>query len=91
VLPILKALVFYVAFLPQFLTERAPLRLQLIGLGMVDLLLVAIVFGSYVLVGSGLVRLLRRSGVQAWFDRCIGGVMIGSATLVLRTVRPSEW
>lgn len=85
-----KALIFYFAFLPQFLTDRAPAHMQLIGLGIVDFVLVAIVFGAYAAAGSSLMRLMRAARVRAWLDRCVGGVMIASAALVLRTARPAN-
>ncbi len=84
-----KALIFYFAFLPQFLTDRAPAQAQLIGLGIVDLALVAIVFGAYAMAGSSLMRILRGARVRIWLDRSVGGVMVASAALVLRTARPA--
>lgn len=83
-----KALLFYFAFLPQFLTDRAPAQLQLIGLGIVDLALVAGVFGAYAFAGSSLIVLLRRRQLRAWLDRCVGGVMMASAAMILRVARP---
>lgn len=82
-----KALIFYFAFLPQFVTDRSAAPLQLIGLGLADLALAAAIFGAYAAAGSGLMRLLKRSQIRVWLDRCVGGVMIGSAGLVLKTAR----
>jgi homoserine/homoserine lactone efflux protein len=84
-----KALVFYFAFLPQFLTDHAPAHWQLIGLGTVDLVLAAVIFGAYALAGSSMMRFMHRAGVRAWIDRCAGGVMMVSAGMILRTVQPA--
>lgn len=85
-----KALIFYFAFLPQFLTDRAPAQSQLIGLGIVDLALAALIFGAYALAGSSLLRLMAHSQVRAWLNRCVGGVMMVSAAMILRTARPAS-
>jgi len=84
-----KALIFYFAFLPQFLSERAPAQAQLVGLGIVDLALTAAVFGAYAVAGSGLMRVLRRASLRAWLDRCVGAVMVASGLMILRTARPA--
>ena len=41
-----KALIFNVAFLPQFLSDRAPAHVQLMGLGIIDLALVVVGEGA---------------------------------------------
>lgn len=85
-----KALIFYFAFLPQFVTDRAPVQWQLVGLGVVDLCLAAVVFSAYALAGAQLMRVLSGARVRAWLDRCVGAAMIASAFAVLRTARPAH-
>jgi homoserine/homoserine lactone efflux protein len=85
-----KALIFYFAFLPQFLSDKSPVQLQMIGLGLVDLALAAIVFGLYALAGFKLTRALRALNARGWLDRVVGAVMITSAVAVLRTARSAR-
>lgn len=82
-----KALIFYFAFLPQFLAEGTPAQPQLVGLGLVDLALAAVIFGAYALTGSSLMPLMRRAGIRTWLDRCAGGVMLACGAMLLRTAR----
>ena len=82
-----KTIVFFVAFVPQFIDSRADYRIQALILIATFVLVVALTDTLYALAASGAARLLRRPSAAVWMKRAGGGVLIaaGAATAVSRT------
>jgi len=82
-----KTIVFFVAFVPQFIDSRADYRIQALMLIATFVLVVALTDTLYALAASGAARLLRRPSAAVWMKRAGGGVLIaaGAATAVSRT------
>ena len=82
-----KTIVFFVAFVPQFIDSRAGYRIQALILIATFVLVVALTDTLYALAASGAARLLRRPSAAVWMKRAGGGVLIaaGAATAVSRT------
>jgi len=82
-----KTIVFFVAFVPQFIDSRADYRIQALILIATFVLVVALTDTLYALAASGAARLLRRPSAATWMKRAGGGVLIaaGAATAVSRT------
>jgi threonine/homoserine/homoserine lactone efflux protein len=81
-----KTIVFYVAFVPQFISPHSPYAPQATLLAVS---FCATVFGTdagYALAASAASRWLRRPGVAGWAERASGGVLIaaGLATAAAR-------
>jgi len=81
-----KTIVFFVAFVPQFIDPRADYRIQALILVATFVLVVALTDTLYALAASGAARLLRRPSAAVWMKRAGGGVLIaaGAATAVSR-------
>lgn len=81
-----KTIVFFVAFVPQFIDSRADYRIQALILVATFVLVVALTDTLYALAASGAARLLRRPSAAVWMKRAGGGVLIaaGAATAVSR-------
>jgi len=82
-----KTIVFFVAFVPQFIDSHAgywPQALVLIG---TFALIVGLTDTAYALAASSASRLLRRPSAAVWMKRAGAGVLIaaGAATAVSRT------
>jgi threonine/homoserine/homoserine lactone efflux protein len=82
-----KTIVFFVAFVPQFIDARGDYRSQALILVATFVLVVAMTDTTYALAASGASRLLRRPAAALWMKRAGGGVLIaaGAATAVSRT------
>jgi len=82
-----KTIVFFVAFVPQFIDSRADYRIQALILIATFVLVVALTDTLYALAASGAARLLRRPSAAVWMKRAGGGVLIaaGASTAVSRT------
>ena len=82
-----KTIVFFVAFVPQFIDSRADYRTQALILIATFVLVVALTDTLYALAASGAARLLRKPSAAVWMKRAGGGVLIaaGAATAVSRT------
>ena len=82
-----KTIVFFVAFVPQFIDSRADYRIQALIVIATFVLVVALTDTLYALAASGAARLLRRPSAAVWMKRAGGGVLIaaGAATAVSRT------
>jgi len=82
-----KTIVFYVAFVPQFIDARGDYRTQALLLVATFVLVVAITDTTYALAASSASRLLRKPSAALWMKRAGGGVLIaaGAATAVSRT------
>jgi len=82
-----KTIVFFVAFVPQFIDSRADYRIQALILVVTFVLTLALTDTLYALAASGAARLLRRPSAALWMKRAGGGVLIaaGAATAASRT------
>jgi len=82
-----KTIVFFVAFVPQFIDARGDYRSQALLLVATFVLVVAMTDTTYALAASGASRLLSRPSAARWMKRAGGGVLIaaGAATAVSRT------
>jgi threonine/homoserine/homoserine lactone efflux protein len=82
-----KTIVFFVAFVPQFIDSRADYRIQALILVATFVLVVAVTDTTYALAASGAARLLRKPSAALWMKRAGGSVLIaaGAATAVSRT------
>ncbi|RKT82665.1 Threonine/homoserine/homoserine lactone efflux protein [Saccharopolyspora antimicrobica] len=82
-----KVILFYLAFVPQFVSTDAawPVPVQLLALGGVLLAVGICVDAAVGLASGGLSNLLvRRPGIQRWLDRA-AGVLFGGLALRLAT------
>lgn len=76
-----KVAIFFMAFLPQFVrAEHGQPTLQLIGLGLLVILVAMLVEGSFVLLAGRATRFFREQPKAAlWLDRLLGGVLLALA------------
>jgi threonine/homoserine/homoserine lactone efflux protein len=73
-----KVGVFFLAFLPQFVTPGAAARPRLLVLGVVFLVLALTLDVAYALAGGALSTWLRRRpGARRWQRPVVGGVYLG--------------
>jgi threonine/homoserine/homoserine lactone efflux protein len=82
-----KAVLFFAAVLPQFLVPgAAPTWLQVVALGVLDVVLGFVAWAAVVALGVRLSSLLRRSRVRVWWDRVTGATLggIGGGLVVTR-------
>ena len=73
-----KSIVFFVAFVPQFIDQARPYATQAVILIATFVVLAAANAGAYALVASGLKTTIRRPSVQRWVNRTGGTVLIGA-------------
>ncbi|MGA9535562.1 MAG: LysE family translocator [Desulfobacterales bacterium] len=73
-----KSIVFFVAFLPQFVNHHAPIAFQLIVLGATFLILAALNASMYGLFAGRLRDVLQKEAALRWFNRCGGSALIGA-------------
>ncbi|MFA5664827.1 LysE family translocator [Castellaniella sp.] len=80
-----KVLVFFLAFLPQFVDpSRGPIAIQIVVLGALFIVATLLVFGGIACFSGKAGDVLRRSaGVQRWLNRIAGGVFLGLALNLL--------
>ena len=81
-----KTIVFFVAFVPQFISPRAAYTLQATLLALTFCAVVLLTDTAYALAAFGASHWLRRPGVALWSRRASGGVLVaaGMATAVAR-------
>jgi RhtB (resistance to homoserine/threonine) family protein len=84
-----KAILFFVAFLPQFVRPGAgSFTLQIIGLGLMVLMMAIPIDGCFILAAGKAVGVLRnRPGVARWLDKAMGTVLVGLGVDLLLTAR----
>ncbi|MFZ0614082.1 MAG: LysE family translocator [Desulfobacterales bacterium] len=73
-----KSIVFFVAFLPQFVDHRSQIALQFIVLGVTFLILAALNSTLYGLFAGRLRDILQKKTAHRWFNRCGGSALIGA-------------
>lgn len=82
-----KGLVFYIAFLPQFVAPGADPKFQLAVLGGSYILLCVLADLAYVLAGRTLAHLLATPGAVRLVKRLTGTLLIGAGLSLLRYER----
>ena len=78
-----KSIVFFVAFLPQFLDMTRPILPQMVIFEVTFLVLATLNAATYGLVASMARKTIRRPNVQRWVNRTGGSLMIGAGLLAL--------
>src|SRR5262249_13530929 len=76
-----KSIVFFVAFLPQFLDASGPFLPQIIVMGGTFLVLATLNVTLYALLASAARRTVGRPSVQRTVNRIGGSVLIGAGIL----------
>ena len=74
-----KTILFFGAFLPQFVTETLPVSRQLFVLSVTFLVLAAFFDSLYVLAASKASEVARTPICRRWLDGCAGALLIGSS------------
>ncbi len=81
-----KAILFFTAFLPQFIDPERPIILQFVILAAISLAVEAVCLLMYGTLAGQAARLAERPGVAKWIDRTAGGFLIVAAGL-MATIR----
>ncbi|TFG93671.1 MAG: LysE family translocator [Syntrophobacterales bacterium] len=84
-----KSIVFFIAFLPQFVDPKEQPQLQLLILGATFLLLAGINATLYAIFADNVRDAMRNSAVRRWFTLCGGTVLIGAGALTVAMQRSS--
>lgn len=84
-----KGIVFFVAFLPQFVVPGAPALPQFVILGATFLVLAALNAMLYALFAGQLRASLKNATVRRWFDRCGGTALISAGIITAAMQRGS--
>jgi threonine/homoserine/homoserine lactone efflux protein len=79
-----KAIVFFVAILPQFVDAHGNLALQIAILTVVSQSIEAVVLGAYVAGAARLRRMPIASRASLWFERAGGGILLAIAARIAR-------
>jgi threonine/homoserine/homoserine lactone efflux protein len=85
-----KSIVFFVAFLPQFLSTSAPVALQLWVLGATFVVLAALNAGVYAMFASAARGLLASPRAQRRFNLAGGTLMSVAGVWALLAKRPAQ-
>lgn len=83
-----KGIVFFVAFLPQFVNSSSPALPQFLVLGGTFLILAAINATLYAVFAGQLREFMKSRNAHLWFNRCGGTALIGAgiATAAIKRV-----
>lgn len=73
-----KSIVFFVAFMPQFVTASAPLLPQMLLLGGTFLVLATLNAAAYAFLAGSAREAVRRPGVNRLVHRTGGGLLVGA-------------
>lgn len=76
-----KAMLFFVALMPQFVNPAEPALAQIGVLAATGVAIDATVNSGYALAAGALRRAFSGSGVKRWLDRAIGGVFLSLAAV----------
>ncbi len=85
-----KSIVFFVAFLPQFIDPEAPLMAQLVLLEATFLALAGLNATLFALGAAAARRAIRRPAVQRAVNRAGGGLLIGAGVVAVAWNRASQ-
>lgn len=78
-----KSIIFFVAFLPQFLDTTRPVFMQMVIFETTFLVLATLNAGTYALMASMARQTIRKPAVQRIVNRTGGSLMIGAGLLAL--------
>ena len=84
-----KGIVFFVAFLPQFISPIGHAAPQFLILGATFLLLAAINATLYAVFAGHLGETVQNSRARRWFNRCAGSALIGAGVFTAAIQRSS--
>jgi threonine/homoserine/homoserine lactone efflux protein len=84
-----KSILFFVAFLPQFIRAGAPVTPQLVLLGITFLVLAVVNAAAYAMLTGGIRDNVRKPSVLKTINRVGGGVLIGAGILTAALKRSS--
>ena len=73
-----KSIVFFLAFMPQFMEAELPIAPQAVVLGGTFFVLAIMMVISYALLASYAGKQLRLPAIQRWAQRIGGGLLIGA-------------
>jgi threonine/homoserine/homoserine lactone efflux protein len=76
-----KSIVFFIAFVPQFLVLSRPLLPQIVVLELTFLALAILNAGAYAMLAAAARRSIRRPKVQRLVNRVGGSVLVGASAL----------
>jgi threonine/homoserine/homoserine lactone efflux protein len=76
-----KSIIFFVAFLPQFLISSEPLLPQMVLFEVTFLVLATINAASYALIAAGARKTIRKPSIQRIVNRTGGGLLVGAGVL----------
>ena len=82
-----KSIVFFIAFLPQFIDHAAALLPQFVVMELTFLVLATANAAAYAVLAGSAREAMRRPGVTRTANRIGGGILIGAGTLVAATSR----
>ena len=83
-----KSIVFFVAFLPQFITPGEPLLVQLAIMEVSFLVLATLNAAAFAFVAGGARAAIRSPRVLKWVNRSGGSVLIGAGLAAVALERP---
>ena len=78
-----KSIVFFLAFMPQFIEEEKPFAPQAFMLGTIFFLLAIMIVISYALLASYVGTQLRLPAIQQWTKQIGGGLLIGAGGMTI--------
>ena len=78
-----KGIVFFVAFLPQFVDRTGDVAWQLLVLGGTFVVIATVNATAYALLAAGARRAIHRPGVQRAVNRTGGGFLVGAGLLTV--------
>jgi threonine/homoserine/homoserine lactone efflux protein len=73
-----KSIIFFIAFLPQFIRPATPVMPQLLILGATFLCLATVNAALYATFAGRLCDILQGAKARRWLKRCGGSVMVGA-------------
>jgi homoserine/homoserine lactone efflux protein len=84
-----KALVFFTAFVPQFVDPALPVASQVAILGITTVVVELPVLAAYGALAARSARLVARPGFAVWTQRAAGLLLVGAGVRMARLGRPS--
>lgn len=84
-----KGIVFFIAFLPQFISPAAPVAPQLFVLGATFLLLAIVNAVAYAFLAGGMRQRLRQPRLMRAMNRTGGGLLVGAGIMTAALRRSS--
>lgn len=78
-----KALIYYMAFFPQFVSRQASYSLELLCLGICYIIIMFLVLGGYIVASGKVASLFKRQGFHQFFNKVLGVGFIGASASVI--------